>query len=159
MDGFRRSPQFQAWLEAYDADHRHPWTHRTHALGIPMVILSVMGFVNLIPGHRVLWGVTLGWSELALATVIAFYAQHDLRIALAAAPAGAALAVLSRRIPWTGHAAIFVLSWVLQLLGHGVWERNRPAFFKSVVQLLVGPAYFLARLMGNLRAPLGQAQK
>lgn len=149
---FQRSEPFQRWLDAYAADHRHPWTHRTHLVGVPLVIFSVMGLMNTIPGQRVIWGVTLGWTELALATVLAFYAQHDLRITLVAAPVGAMLAVLSRTLGWPVHAVLFVLAWVIQLLGHAVWEKNRPAFLKNLVQLLVGPAYFLAELMGTRKA-------
>lgn len=152
MSLFQRSPTFQRWLEAYAADHRHPWTHRTHALGVPLVLLSAFGFLNQIPGHRMVWGVSLGWSEVALATVIAFYAVHDLALALLAAPCGAVLSVASRAIPLVGHEAIFVSSWALQILGHVVWEKNRPAFLKNLVQLLVGPAFFLAKLAGG-RSP------
>lgn len=148
MHPFARTEAFQRWLDAYGADHRHPRTHQTHALGIPLVVLSVMGLLHQIPGERLIFGVAFGWPEAALALVLAFYGHHDLRIALLAAPCGAVLAVLSRLIPFGGHVALFVLSWVLQLWGHMVWEKNRPAFFKNVLQLLVGPAFFLAELMG-----------
>lgn len=152
MSPFARTEAFQRWLDAYGADHLHPRTHQTHALGIPLVILSLMGFLNLLPGHRMLFGVTFGWTEAVLAAVLAFYGHHDLRIALTAAPLGAILAVLSRMIPTSGHGVLFVLSWVLQLWGHVVWEKNRPAFFKNAVQLLIGPAFFVAGLLRIQRA-------
>lgn len=153
MSPFSRTEAFQRWLDAYGADHLHPRTHQTHALGIPLVVLSLMGFLNLIPGHRMLFGVGFGWTEVVLAAVLAFYGHHDLRIALVAAPMGAMLIVLSRMVPPLGHAAIFVLSWMLQLWGHLVWEKNRPAFFKNALQLLIGPAFFLAELLRIQRAP------
>lgn len=147
MSPFTRTEAFQRWLDAYGADHLHPRTLHTHALGIPLVVLSLMGFLNLIPGQRMLFGVGFGWTEIALALVLAFYGHHDLRIALVAAPMGAVLIVLSRLIPTPGHIAIFAVSWILQLWGHFVWEKNRPAFSKNVLQLLIGPAFLVAELL------------
>lgn len=147
MSPFARSEVFQRWLDAYGADHRHPRTLQTHALGIPLVVLSLMGFLNVLPGHRLLFGVAFGWTEVVLAALLAFYGHHDLRLALIAAPLGAVLIVVSRLIPTSGHVGIFLLSWVLQLWGHMVWEKNRPAFFKNALQLLIGPAFLLAELL------------
>ena len=155
MNLFTRTPEFQRWLDAYDADHAHPWTHRTHAVGIPLVVLSTMGFMNLLPGHGWIWGLRVGWTEVALSLLIAFYAHHDLRIALLGAPLGAALAVGSRLIAWPWHSGIFILAWGIQVFGHAVWEKNRPAFFTNLVQLLVGPAYFLAACLGIRSTPTG----
>lgn len=144
MNPFARTQAFQQWLDAYGADHVQPRTVQTHALGIPLVVLSLMGFLNLLPGSRLLFGVAFGWTEAALALVLAFYGHHDLRIALVAAPLGAILIVLSRMIPTWGHLAIFGLAWSLQLVGHAVWEKNRPAFLKNALHLLIGPAFLLA---------------
>lgn len=38
---------------------------------------------------------------------------------------------------------IFVLAWVFQFVGHGVFERKKPALFDNLVQSLVLAPYFI----------------
>ncbi len=45
--------------------------------------------------------------------------------------------------------AIFCIGWLFQFAGHA-FERNLPAFFKKPIHLLVGPLWWLKRLMGRL---------
>jgi uncharacterized membrane protein YGL010W len=37
----------------------------------------------------------------------------------------------------------------VQLAGHSVWEKNRPAFLKNLTHALVGPVFFMALLTGD----------
>jgi uncharacterized membrane protein YGL010W len=138
-----RSEALRGWFSDYAKDHRHPMTHRTHALCIPLIVMTALGFLNLIPGHRELFGVRLGWGEGALAAVLAFYAVHDAKLAFIAAPLGAVLAATTHFLPWWALLAIAVPSWILQLAGHAIWEKNKPSFATNLVQLLIGPAFFL----------------
>ena len=41
----------------------------------------------------------------------------------------------------------FVLGWAFQGVGHGVFEKNSPAFLKNLVHLLVGPAYLVNEVL------------
>jgi uncharacterized membrane protein YGL010W len=43
-------------------------------------------------------------------------------------------------------AALFVVMWVLQFIGHAV-EGKKPSFFQDMQFLLIGPAWVLAFLM------------
>lgn len=38
------SPQPKSFLERYKEDHTHPINHVTHAIGIPMIVVSVVVF-------------------------------------------------------------------------------------------------------------------
>jgi uncharacterized membrane protein YGL010W len=44
-------------------------------------------------------------------------------------------------------AAAFVLGWIFQAVGHAVYEKNSPAFFRNLVHLLVGPAYLVNKVL------------
>jgi uncharacterized membrane protein YGL010W len=59
------------------------------------------------------------------------------------------LDVLGRGIgPWPA-AVLFVGGWILQGVGHYVYERNSPAFFRNFVHLAVGQLWILAKATGR----------
>jgi uncharacterized membrane protein YGL010W len=55
----------------------------------------------------------------------------------------ALLYVGMRLVHWRVALALFILGWVLQFVGHGVYEKRSPAFFKNLAHLLVGPLWVL----------------
>ncbi|HEU4951683.1 MAG TPA: Mpo1-like protein [Holophagaceae bacterium] len=147
----RRTERMQRWLDWYGGDHRNPVNHGIHVLCIPLIVFSALGLLGLIPPKVVLLGVPFGWPELALAVLVAFYAQHDLRLALFAIPIGAVMAVLARHLPWPAHAGIFAAAWIAQFIGHGAFEKNRPSLTANLVSLVIAPAYLLDGLMAKLK--------
>ncbi len=149
----QRSDAMRGWFRDYARDHRHPMTHRTHALCIPLIAMTALGFLNLVPGRWTLHGLSLGWGDAALAAALLFYAAHDLRLALVAVPWGLLLAASTRFLPGWGLLALALPAWVLQLAGHAVWEKNRPSFLTNLVQLLIGPAFFLRGWVPDPGAP------
>jgi uncharacterized membrane protein YGL010W len=44
-------------------------------------------------------------------------------------------------------ATLFVFGWACQLVGHQVFEKNRPAFSRDLVHLLVGPLWIARKLL------------
>ena len=42
---------------------------------------------------------------------------------------------------WRWGAPRSSIGWIFQAIGHAVYEKNSPAFFRNVVHLLVGPAF------------------
>jgi uncharacterized membrane protein YGL010W len=60
-----------------------------------------------------------------------------------------ALDVVGRFIaPWPA-LGLFVFGWILQGVGHYVYERNSPAFFRNFVHLAVGQLWILAKATGR----------
>jgi uncharacterized membrane protein YGL010W len=49
---------------------------------------------------------------------------------------------------------LFVGGWALQLLGHKVFEKNKPAFLSDPYYLLVGPVWVAAEWMQAFGLPL-----
>ena len=52
---------------------------------------------------------------------------------------------------WRWGLALFVLGWVLQFAGHA-FEGNQPAFFKNPVYLIVGPVWWVKKLISRDRS-------
>ena len=40
-----------------------------------------------------------------------------------------------------------MLGWIFQFIGHSVYEKKNPAFFRNFVHLLVGPLWILNDLI------------
>jgi uncharacterized membrane protein YGL010W len=51
--------------------------------------------------------------------------------------------VAGAAMPLWLNVALFVLGWIFQFIGHSVYEKRQPAFFRNVVHLLVGPLWIL----------------
>ena len=85
-----------SWLETYKRSHQHPVNHVCHAIGIPMIVVSL---------PMVFWN-------------------------------------------WKIALALFVVGWVFQFIGHAV-EGKPPAFFSDPRFLLVGPWWWVKKVLGR----------
>jgi uncharacterized membrane protein YGL010W len=118
----------------YGSYHADPRNRVCHALGIPLIVLGIMGLAHLV---------ALGPVDLAVAAAVAvlvYYAAIDLRGALLSAVVFAILYVIASRLPWQVSSGAFVLGWVFQLVGHR-FEGTKPKFLENLVYLLIGPLY------------------
>lgn len=117
---------------AYHADHRN---RACHAVGIPLILLGLMGLLHLV---------ALGPIDLAIVAGIAtllYYASIDPRGALISTVLFALIYIIAVRLPWEVNLAAFVIGWVFQLVGHR-FEGTKPKFLENLVYLLIGPLYF-----------------
>ena len=137
-------------LASYGRFHRDPRNRLTHYFGVPAIIYSV-----LVPAA--LWvhwmlGVPVRLDRILVAAAAVGYLWLDIGLGLALT---AVLALLARaaeatlamgdRLALGTAAAVFVLGWTLQLLGHRL-EGNRPALLTNLAQILVAPLYLVAEL-------------
>lgn len=53
--------------------------------------------------------------------------------------------------PWWVSNGAFVVGWAMNLVGHGVFEKNRPAFADDPLSFLAGPVWDLRQWVGLLR--------
>ncbi len=141
----------QRWFDEYAASHRHPTNRLTHKVAIPVIVFHVVAMLAWIDLGARLGPVALTGGVVAWVLASAFWIAH--------LPAtGALLALLTLPMAlWGGLVAkpvvfaLAVLGWLVQLAGHAVWEKNRPAFLDNLLQALVGPLFFLAVLTGAYR--------
>jgi len=146
--------KLEALLEEYGANHGKPVNKLLHALCVPLIVWAVVALVWSIPFPFATgdWPVPLNWAMLALAPVMIWYVVLSPRLAV-----GLALylvfmiqltVLLEQSAPrplWQIAAALFVLGWVGQFVGHVV-EGKRPSFFTDLRFLLIGPAWLMAGL-------------
>lgn len=88
-------------------------------------------------------------AEVVMLAVVAYYLTLDLSLGLLMLGVFAVLNVAGRPIPLAWGAAVFVLGWVFQFLGHSVYEKRAPAFYKNLLHLLVGPLWITAKVVGR----------
>src|ERR1700754_2192228 len=141
--------RIDALFADYAASHSTRGNLRCHAAGITLIVFGLLCFLSRIP----IGGIWTA-SELLVALVLLFYATLDLPVALAMLGYAAILDVAARlAASWPLGLAAFVAGWVLQGIGHAVYEKNRPAFLRNLVHLLTGPAYLVAEALGLRRPP------
>jgi uncharacterized membrane protein YGL010W len=51
---------------------------------------------------------------------------------------------------WAASAGSFTFGWVLNFIGHGVYEKNAPAFADDPLSFLAGPVWDLRRIQEKL---------
>ncbi len=148
----KTSPRLDRYFEDYSACHRNFVNKLTHYVGIPMILISLLGllstlqiptFDTLNEGFLRLDGGVILWSLAVL-----WYCFLDWRLALPFSLVGAGCYFISREIPIAGNILMFGIGWTLQLVGHYLFEKKSPAFMKNLMQLLIGPLWLFAKTIG-----------
>jgi uncharacterized membrane protein YGL010W len=79
---------------------------------------------------------------------VLYYATLDVVLAAAMLAIFGILDLAARAAgEWRVGVAAFVVGWIFQAIGHAVYEKNRPAFFKNLLHLLVGPLFLANELL------------
>jgi len=142
------SPALKRHFADYAAFHRTPGNQLCHYLGIPLIVLTLFGLLSRVELASLGgYGVTL--AEVLLVLVSVYYLTLDATLGALMIAASGALLILGRRLPWTVALGFFLLGWILQFVGHYVYEKRSPAFYRNLAHLLVGPLWILAKATGR----------
>ena len=117
---------------AYHATPGNKWFHR---IGIPLIMLSLFGMLARVP-------VPFLVPALIVITGI-YYIALDRLLGIAMIVVSFILYFIASAIPFWINAALFVLGWIFQFVGHAVYEKKQPAFMRNLVHLLVGPLWIM----------------
>ena len=138
----RRS--LEEWFAAYAVSHQNPTNKAVHVVCVPLIAFSTLGLA---------WAVALGPLDLGLLLLVValgFYLRLSVRLGLVMLPFAAILAAGQIALSGLGfglalgvNVAIFVLSWIAQLIGHKI-EGKKPSFADDLSFLLIGPPWVLA---------------
>jgi uncharacterized membrane protein YGL010W len=150
---------FERMFRSYESIHQSPVNRLIHAIGIPMIMVSILGLAGLLQTPVLAsvgasasaatamviatsvivfsWSVRAGLGYLALALACAFAAQ------VIAAHVGEA------RAPWV-FAVGFVTGWAVQFVGHA-FEGKSPEFVSRPQNLLLGPISVVAEVAPFVR--------
>lgn len=141
-------------LAQYASYHRDRRNIATHFVGIPMIVLSLAILLSRPQWH--IAALPFGASP-ALALfffAMLYYIVLDIALGLVMAvfsaaclAVGAELAQTSTGI-WAGSgAALFVVGWAFQFIGHAAYEHRKPAFADDLIGLVIGPLFVLAEIL------------
>ena len=131
-------------LAHYGESHQNPTNEAIHMIAIPAIMLSLVGLLFAL--HP--WA-----AYLFVAASLVYYALLRSPAFLLAMLAGTALvlalvhAMGSLVLPVS--AAIFVVAWIFQFIGHKI-EGRKPSFFEDIQYLWVGPLFVLSKLFLRL---------
>ena len=148
------------WLAEYNDSHQNPVNKRLHWLCVPPIVVTVFGALRAIPAGDAL----LNPATVIAALALVYYLVLSWRLALGIVPVLALVLWLVE----TSHAAlgplhlplmaaVFVLAWIGQFVGHRV-EGKKPSFFKDVQFLMIGPLWLLADVYRRVDLDLGGRQ-
>jgi len=145
-------------LSTYKSVHLNKKNVKTHFIGVPAIIWSLIVFLSLIE-----LPVSLGDSDYSLTVAMIFFAgviiyYFALNVSLAIGQVifivptfySAHLVAQMENAGWIA-GIVFVIAWIIQFIGHH-FEKAKPAFVDDLNQLLIGPFFLMAELFFMLGA-------
>ena len=131
----------EQWLSEYAVSHQNLINKKIHWLCVTTIFVSILGM-----------GMSLSvWLTLILsALVLLFYMQLStpLFIAMGLFILICLAVMATLPIGFKVWAAIFVVAWIGQFVGHKI-EGKKPSFFEDLQFLLIGPAWVINSLMNK----------
>jgi uncharacterized membrane protein YGL010W len=135
-------------FDDYAAFHRTAGNKACHSFGIPIIVLASLALLARVPLFA-LGGFEVTLAEVGVALFVAYYLTLDPPLAGLMLAGYAALDLAGRFIPPLPALGLFVFGWILQGVGHWVYEKNSPAFFRNFVHLAIGQLWILAKAVGR----------
>ncbi|HEX7829741.1 MAG TPA: Mpo1-like protein [Thermoanaerobaculia bacterium] len=136
----------EALFADYASYHQTPGNKAFHRLGIPMIMLTLIGMLTQVK-LGILGGVNYDLAMILIAAASAYYFVVEWRLALPMIAVSILFYFVGAAIPFWINVALFVLGWIFQFIGHKVYEHKNPAFFRNFQHLLVGPLWILNDLV------------
>jgi uncharacterized membrane protein YGL010W len=146
------SDYFHRQLVYYAHAHRDEVNSLMHIIGNPMIFVGVVLPLCLVP--VTVWGIQTSLAPLLVIPALLLWTVWDVALGLAIVVAAVPLLFLAAVIAghldvawvWVAAAALFVLGWALQIVGHQVFEGKQPTLLHNPVQMLISPMYIFAKL-------------
>jgi len=127
----------------YASHHQTKGNKWFHRFGIPLIMLTLIGMLARVPVAAI--------ALIVVSEII--YAILDWRLAAIMLVVSTCFYFLGAAMPFWLNAALFVLGWIFQFVGHSVYEKRQPAFLKNALHLLVGPLWILNDVVHVVKTP------
>jgi uncharacterized membrane protein YGL010W len=145
--------RIDALLADYASDHRTRGNLVCHTIGITLILYGAVAMLLEIRLPVPPWSA----AEVLIASVVLFDVSLNVPLALTMLAEAVLFDLLARAVgDWRLGAAAFGLGWVFQAIGHAGFEKNRPAFLRSAIHLLVGPLFLWNELLRVRPVPRGE---
>jgi uncharacterized membrane protein YGL010W len=137
-------------MSVYAAYHNDATNKAIHFLFVPLIIWSAMGLLVQI-GSCPLGALEITVAHVVAVILLAYYLSLDfpLGVAMVFLFTLMLVTVLQLQVALGGQAwmlftAVFVGSWIAQLVGHAAFEHRKPALADNVLQVFVAPIFVVA---------------
>jgi len=124
----------QSHFDDYAAFHATSGNKICHRIGIPMIVFSLLGLLSKIDSP---------FDPAIILIVIStmYYIRLSRVLAILMFLITLGFWFVARELPLIPLWALFVGGWILQGIGHSVYEKKQPAFVRNLVHLLIGPLW------------------
>ena len=162
---------FRRQLVYYAQAHRDHVNGVMHIIGNPIIFVGVVLPLCLVP--VTVFGIHTSLAPVLVIPALLLWTVWDVMLGLAIVVAAIPLLFIAAAIAGSVSVTavfviavtLFVLGWVLLIVGHQVFEGKRPTLLDNPVQMLISPMYMFARLFialglrPDLAAVLQQSQQ
>ena len=139
----------QEYFCEYEGHHCNKYNKMTHYLGIPLIIVGLMGLLARIPfSFHVYAGYQIDAAIITAAVVyFLFYVRMHFVLSIFMLGCFAGFYYVAMYMNIYALLGVFVVGWILQLVGHAVFEKEKPSFMDNLVHLLIGPLWILNNII------------
>jgi uncharacterized membrane protein YGL010W len=141
------SPLFQNLLREYSASHTEPRNRWVHMVGIPMIVIGTLGLLGRVHLPE---GVRLDLILWASASI--FYIRNARWMSFPFVIVLLLLCVLARFLGPHTLWLLFGIGWIMQTIGHVVFEQARPNFLDNLTHLFIGPFWIYCHFLKRVPA-------
>lgn len=140
----------------YNGYHRHPVNRAIHLVCIPLIVWGLQVLLARVDLFTFA-DFTVTLATLATGLLLMYYVWMDLGLGIPAVLFLTFLLATAHQVAalgWTEAGIVFAASWVVgwgfQFLGHGVWEKRRPALMDNLTQVFIAPIFLIAEIAFSL---------
>ena len=147
---------FNQWMDEYGVSHRNPTNQLVHKFCVPLIMLTVIGFLWSIPKPEIFNMIPyLNWATLFVTGCLVFYYSLNVLMFVGMFIQTALMCMIVHFIHSTGYLfqfslIVFIFAWIAQFWGHKI-EGKKPSFLQDIIFLLIGPLWvtrFLYKKLG-----------
>ena len=138
------SPALRSHFTDYSRFHATPGNQACHYFAVPLIVFAVFTMLAHVPLFAVS-GFVVTAAELTLVAATLYYLTLDAPLGALMFVFSALLVAAGRQVPFLVGLGLFIFGWIIQFVGHYVYEKKSPAFYRNLVHLLVGPLWVLAK--------------
>jgi uncharacterized membrane protein YGL010W len=128
----------------YGQYHKTQGNKLTHLVGIPLIVFSLFGMLSEIA----VFGINFGFLTWLLGSI--YYLYLDWKNTIPFLIFMFLFFYGSQFVAFKAHVILFILGWILQGIGHFVFEKKSPAFLTNLSHLLIGPLWIYMTALESL---------
>ena len=151
------------WNDEYSRYHKNKINKIIHWICIPLIMFSLLGLlskINIIKLDTDSIFFSIRGLEVFIIIAIGYYLKISKSLAIGMSLITLLFVLIIESINKNDeimqiylYLGIFIISWIGQFIGHKI-EGKKPAFFKDLQFLLIGPLWLLAYIYKKLNIKL-----